>query len=678
MSNKEELNTPLMNFPKNQNLSALKHFLTNYTWYVVVFFIAIVLILNFPTQKTAKIHSKTTIFDSSKDPTYFVHLTDVHVSATNKKSQKRFKSALDFIKKCNTKTVAITGDLTDNWRIHKIWKEAKQNEKDHELYRSLLNETVTKLTSFVDQSGNHDLFGVFSYDSPNNEFIKTSFFYEKKENLSYENYTVSTYDNPHDDTTFVVINPAVFPSLQPLVDIFVDPTKELLNRVEETLQSVNKSRQIVLMNHYPAYLWFDVRSKYGHTFREMNEIYNINIALSGHTHPIGHMPVHHKENLEVVGVDTKNHHKLAIVSYDNGNTVYSPFDIQDTPKAIITNPVPRDYLSQHDTFNTNDVDVRLLVFSDSKNVSINVFENNTPIGSLEYARTIREGVHLYHLRHNFPDGKHKLRFSGFYNGKIKFFVGDVCPSHREYLGNLYNLFFSATPIFYILLVLFFIILFPVNIESCSQKLTTYVKEKLDWLYTDEWTCQELIPASLLGFFFVRWRVQSIPLYMRIILFLGLFAPFVLPVVVQTIEGHAGVVTTFSVYYKGITRKNVWGDVFKLAFMWFSEAPATFICSMFYNLNTFPKICIIDIVLFAFGCIFLVFFSYWKIAETTKLSFAFLGPLLIIWPLFTVAAIAFWRKTNRSRDTSKYQMNCEAEDETEGNNLLGEEKENNVV
>jgi predicted MPP superfamily phosphohydrolase len=659
---------------KNVKISAVKHLVTTYAWYTIVFLVALVLVLNFPTQKTSEIHSNSAEFNPSLDPTYFVHLTDIHISVVKEKSKKRFISALNFIKNCKAQTVAITGDINDNWKRHPGWKEAKQNENDQKLYRELLNSTVSELATYIDQPGNHDLFGVYSFDSPSNLIIRTSHFFEQMKNLSYQNFTVSTYDSPVDNTTFVIVNPMIFPSLMPLVDIFVDPTVELLNRVEKTLQEVDTNRQIVLLNHYPAYMWFDVRSDYGHTFREMNQIYNINIALSGHTHPSSHVPVHHKENLEVIGVDNINNQKLGVVSFDNGNTVYSAFHINDAPKAIVTNPVPCQYLTRHDTFNNNEVYIRLLVFTDDHDVNITVTEKGNAIGNLKYVRTIRDGVQLYSLKHNFSNGKHILSFDGFYKHEIQFFVGDVYPSQKEYLGNFYNVFFSITPIFYILFAIFFIILFPVDIESCSVKLTMFVKEKLEWLFTYELVMRQLIPAGLFGFFFVRWRIRSIPWYIRITLFIGLFAPLVLPVVVQTIEGRYGVITTFKIYYPEIIRRNIWGDIFKLAYMWFVEAPAVFMCSMFYKYH-FSRAFIVDIGLFVFSCLFCILFTYTKISETAKIYLAFAGPLFIIWPLFMLAIVAFWRKADKNRNTANYQISYE-EDKLE-RTAFAEEEEYNI-
>lgn len=623
-----------------------RHLFSSYLWYSSILILAVSLVLTFPSHYTDPCPSAERSFNSSVDPTFFVHITDSHIAHNRPKSNKRYLDALKFIKYTKTKTLINTGDLVDNWIDHKhIPHESGQNVEDHILYKKLANDTGPYITLHVDQSGNHDLFDVYSYGSDNMHFLKYSRYYSKFENLSYSDYLVSTVQA--EDCIFVIINPQLFPPSRALLDLFVYPSRYNLDTIEDTIiEACETNLSVIVLNHFPIDQWYDIRSSRGRSFHEMISYYNVSLALDGHTHPGHFHPNHHGTNLEIIGSDTKQHNNLAIVTIDNKNIGYTAFKCNSTPKAVVTYPIPTELVTRHTMFNQPNIDIRLLVFTESE---VEIFCDGN---KMEFDRYIRPGIALYHLKASFPPGENTIEFTGFYENNLTFFVGNILPSHYEFLGNLYNLLFSSVPVVYVLMIIFTLIVFPFPVEFKFKAVKDFADRRLKWLFNNQTTCIEsLLNIIPFGPLIVRWRFLRLPIVLRTVIFTLMYFPFVCPICIQTLDGHYGFVSIYGYYNGGHNTPHIYGSIFLLIHMWFDIAPMTFLLSMLALEAHWTWWFVLDIIYALFGFAFCLAFTIYKLSETTRFIFWAFNPIFVLCPIGFFVTIIVCRRVCPKPDWS---------------------------
>ena len=636
-----------MEYSANQNrrhVIGWKHLVSTYAWFIATVIYAFYFMSNEPHQTTDPVKSANVKFNESEDPFYFVHLSDIHVSSYKPHSREQYLNALRFANESKTEVLISTGDLADDWNRHGTVRESTQKIDDQQQYNAMSKRIDPRIKTFIDQVGNHDEFDVYSYYSKNHHFPKYSQFYQKIENLTYEDFCVMRYDIT-DKVTALIVNGFVYPASRALLDLFIKPSVAILDKVEDNLINMTKEgKEIIVLNHFPTHWWYNVKSSRGNTFREMHKIYEITLSLSGHTHPKAFQPTHHGENLEIIAADITTHDKVGIVSIHNENTVYTEFMDYDTPSAVITSPVPLDQLTKRCTFNQKEVPIRLLVFSDDP---VKITVSGDASGELQLIREVREGVLLYGMNATFEEGEHEINFTGFYNGGVRFFVGEILPGHYEFLGNLYNYFFLAYPIFKIVFVVLMIAFFPIEIEKCSSWLSNVRKDALDWLFESHFTMHSTIFAMAFGPFIMRWRIQKLEKWIRIVLFILPFLTFVLPVYIQPIEGHYGIATIYGYTNGGHTTPSVWGPILAVAQLLFVSLPQCFIFSMLSTRKYFSLAFLVDVLYLILSLIVCAVFSYIKVTESTKFYLAMSGPALILTPLIMLVVDIMYRKFGKA-------------------------------
>lgn len=628
------------------HVNGVRSFFSTYTWYTSILFLAIYLVLREPHHFTDPCPSATRPFNSSKNPTYFVHITDVHISHKQGRNNRNFMNALEFSKKSKTNTLINTGDLVDNWKFHgKVVKESSQNLRDQEIYQKLSKDTGPLISLYVDQSGNHDLFDVYSFGSKKMHFLKYSNYYLNLSNITYEKYLVSTVTA--EDCIFVIINPQLFPPSRALTDLFVYPNRKNLDTIENAIINACKTNlSVVVLNHFPIDQWFSVKSSLGHSFKDMISIYDISIALDGHTHPSIFHPQHHGTSLEVIGSDTKQHNNLGIVTIDNGNINYAAFKCNNDPKAVVTYPISYDVASRQTVFNNQKIDIRVLAFTEEP---VKIYADGH---LMEFDRLVKPGVSLYHYENTFPFGMNTIEFTGYFDNRLTFYVGDILPSHYEFLGNLYNLFFSVHPIFILLMISFITITFPIPFELKYERIKRFAHDKLTWIFNGHSTVlQFILNCTIFGPLIVRWRFNRMPLYVRVTMFLVIFLPYVCPVVVQTIDGHLGILTIYGYYNGGHNTPTIWGPIFSLIHMWFEVAPITIFSSMLALSSYWTNWFILDFMFLFLGLAVCFGFTYFKLSEATKIVFWASNPLFVLCPIALLLMLVIWRRIGKRPDFS---------------------------
>ena len=647
-----------------------KHILATYTWPLVLFSIVIVFPFLTPYQATTLIHSNSRSFHHNNNPFYFVHLSDVHVSKDKPKLVQKYNQAINWTKSTSAKHVIITGDLVDNWQRHHLYKRASQNINDHQAYFDSTFNFSKTIDLLVDISGNHDEFDVYSFDSPNHRILNYSTFYHKMEIVSYENFTILPYELT-DEITILLINPVTYPYTLGLIDNWIQVPVEFMDRLEKHLNELQKTNKtIILAAHHPLSTWISVRSSHGHDYQYMLNNYNISAVFAGHLHLPRYFAVHHKENIEFISSDLYSHNVMGLVTYDNGNFVYNEFKLGDELKAVVTNPQPWTQLSRYSTFNSKDIPIRLLVWSN------NTFENITVSGDAEGimipVRTIEENVTLYELNASFEYGYHNLKFSGFYKGELKFFNGNILPGYIEPRGNFDNLFIWIPNVYYPVFIILFIILFPFNIESFFPSFQKIMNDVFEWLHNEEKSIKSILSDMFLGFFITRWKIQKVSPVIRWTLFVLLFSIYFVPVYIQVIEGHYGFVSFYGYTNGGHTTKTAWGPFFRLMHVFFVIWPSTNLVaflSMYITKNDWTKAYIADIFFICFSAVGCFGFTLLKMSESTYLYFSITSPLLILEFFITIPLAILERRLRKARQFRYSNLNENTENDIKTDETL---------
>ena len=579
------------------SLYQLKYFLSQYVWVAILGVAIIAMIFQTPHHTTEEISSaqRKTPFNSSEDPSYFVHLTDVHVNSLKQEQTSHYQQALKVIEELNPQMVITTGDLVDNWGTNPVWKYSKQYPPDHVLYKNLTHPVAEKIPLFLDHVGNHDEFALSSFTSENHEFLNYSYYYSHiQKDPSYDDFVLTTYANG--DDAYIIVNPINYPAPHALFDFFAHLPREGLDRIQNEIEKTrNMYKRRILFVHWPAYLWDDSKSSAGKTYRQIIEDSDLDMVISGHTHPETAVPQHHKQTLEVIGSDSITHKSMGIVTYDNGLTTYHRWCSYEPKKFVITYPCPKDQLSKKVIFNENEISVRALVFDNGEdNVEINV--DGDLKGKMQFVRRLTENTSLYSISGTFSNGEHKLVFSGYDNESLEFYIGERMPPYYEKLNNFYNQFKTAYKAMFIFLPFVVIILFPVPIESYIKPLNDFMNNSLRWFYIP-WSMNFFysIFNILFGFFTIRWRILKLKLWIRIVLFVFCLLPFVCPYSAMAMDGLLGNTNFLGYYGGGNLYINIWGQIFTAVFIGTSTLPASIAASCISVSQSFHIIFIFDIL-----------------------------------------------------------------------------------
>jgi hypothetical protein len=367
-------------------------FLVSQLGWIVWVFLPVLLAFLFPQMHPAKTYHSAAgaPWNHDSDVVVFSHVTDIHLSSFDPNKAVGAIALFDFLAWYSPDFHLFTGDLIDGYAQRNWPRIGQQVPADWVLWRQLLSHYGPNWT-VIDVPGNHEMWAIDDPLGPQNNFLNNSQTYNRSNTQTFQKWVARIIR--HLNFTFVLINNYRFPSAHPPYIYWPRPTREMLGYIEDAVDSAG---QCWLLMHYPVDYHWGVRSQKGHTFEQIVQKPNVEVAFAGHFHPHDPMSIHHGQGaMEFVGCSISSNKAFAIVTVDNGHLVYHRIPLIRGPvKFLVTHPVPLEQISSHQVFDETLSEVRVLSWMRSR-VTINC--RGAVDGVLKYARTLRNGADLYTL-----------------------------------------------------------------------------------------------------------------------------------------------------------------------------------------------------------------------------------------------------------------------------------------
>lgn len=216
---------------------------------ILAFFACIPFLLPHQNKGSIKSLENYNKFDQSQVPVVFTHISDVHIDHINSNPAYYFNKTIDLITNViKPEFNVITGDLANNFPGSHIPIYGRQQPSDIKMYTAY-SEPLKNAFPVFEVDGNHDVFGIYDYQTKHNQSD-----YYKSQSLSQYQLSVYSYLIHNRNYTFIGLNPFDFPSPHPPLLYNARPTKELLDQLEKTVQTVKEENQndveIVIFNHF--------------------------------------------------------------------------------------------------------------------------------------------------------------------------------------------------------------------------------------------------------------------------------------------------------------------------------------------------------------------------------------------------------------------------------------------
>lgn len=490
----------------------------HYLWILVG---SIPLALTFEYQwvkSTGVIQSRSSPFKPLRPPTWFLHVSDVHLreslESTYNTTRQKLTKALNVFQ---PRKLVITGDLVDSYWDKTLTHFRGQKREDWELYQRLLDELNLNP---VQVAGNHDIYGVLSWDSSEN-FANGIVFNES-------NRIVGRV--PFDDYEFVTINPYIYPTppLSLLWNLFTGSKEKRV--IEEAVESTEKDASLVLIGHHPAKMWFDWLSGF------LSKTQKIRMYLSGHLHPPQPKFLHHGNVLEVVGTALKKTNQVGLVTIDNGEFVYHQMDLSKEKYGVLTYPVPDFQKTGHSSF-TDVTEIRALAFGD--NVTLMVDGGPHLQGKLNCSVELEKSVHLCVLPlSDVLSGEVTMKLNGDWDGTVTFTVGDEVGPLKE---KLYKNEPTWEWIILLIIGIFGAVQLTIPIRYGTETAKAFDRWVLGMGTNSYWKT-----VIFGGILVVHHRITKAPMFLRIVLFVGFVWVLVLPSTIFLTEDKPSMFWTWGI------------------------------------------------------------------------------------------------------------------------------------
>lgn len=303
--------------------------------------------------------------DSSKGMFWFLQVTDIHVSERN--YGNGYKNLEYFLKNTmpciNPLFVLATGDLTDaRTGIFGTGQRPWEWEQYHQLLES---SGVLKRENFwLDVRGNHDCFGVASWESENNLFARYS---STKTRQYFQIFDL-------DFGKYAIVAPDGCPDYGPSkpLNFFGVLSKRKMDWLEEVSQKLEAEdvNHTFVSFHYPLITTSFEHTTSGLDFNQLSTRFSA--ILSGHLHKLfglGKRSLYSKSPSGLLDLelnDMKDSKAFRIMAVDNDIFSFVDETIDKPPFILITNPPDARFLtnSSRDTLTMLESShVRVLVFS---------------------------------------------------------------------------------------------------------------------------------------------------------------------------------------------------------------------------------------------------------------------------------------------------------------------------
>lgn len=432
--------------------------LSQYVW--LLGFALIYLIISnekkYSKSPEIKSHKPPIKWNSTYNPHIFGFMSDLHITPYYPQREADTKTILNIYNESGVEKILIAGDIGDNYETNSSIKYGHQYEKDFIQYKKIVDEYPTDL--FIVASGNHDEFGVESYNSKDHYILKYCDFYHKNSDIykNYDNFLISKFI--YDDVEFIVLNPYHYPTVRAGIGYYMSLTTEMLDTIEKVLSEKSDSSARFFLTHSPLSFsnWW-VKSSSQKSLIEIATSSKITAFLVGHTHI--EKSLHRNGLIEIHSIPVMEG-KLkgrgyGYFTFDNGGFSYHSFNLKDgkPPLAVMTYPIEKIFVSEVTDFskeNYETAEIRVVYFSENSKLNITVSCSNGYInktGTLKFVRFIRPNQSLYstclkNLCQIYDDRndciEFHLTFSGDWQSSSDFVVGDFVTLDKELLETDYN------------------------------------------------------------------------------------------------------------------------------------------------------------------------------------------------------------------------------------------------
>ena len=614
------------------------YLLSQYCWLIGVLCVFGIILLIPDKNQVLAVDSATRTFNNSADPTIFGVCADVHVEELQDKHTQAFIKALDFAASMSIDTFVVAGDVVENWKKATLGRIPTQRLDQFKLYKQIVDDHSQAFKYYFDIAGNHDLFSVWSYDSPKHYYRQYS---GSLPNLpGHENYSVfrvHSYETP--EFAFVMLNPFLFPMTPANVDFWARVDDEMLDAFEAELNK-HIDREVIVFTHFPIHWWRNTSNPQRCSrIKDILDKSNAHMVVTGHRHPAQTVPQHHGRALEILASDIIVHQNMGFITFDNGCAVFHTVNLNnELPKGFVTNPVPFEQITKKSVFNEQDLTIRVIAITEDDSIQIDAKIDNKPSGSLKFERVLRPNTSLWTLSTHLPNGKHTLQLSGFMSENVEFFIGEKRESYSEPTYALNFLFIGGPACALFLWIVLIPLLFPFEFDFILKK-TNVVN---DWLVGHS-TESHWLGVTLGSPWMVRSRLQKLPMLLRLLIFIGCLAPLAFPSVFFTVEGHIGFVNIYGFRITG-QQFDVWGLVTALVYHLFVTFPSVVLGSAIGFSFPWKNIVILDIVWAFAGTVGSLLFANIFVVQMsdrmrTNLSIFMICPFvihgsLLVWRILT--------------------------------------------
>lgn len=585
--------------------NAFPYYLSQYFW-ILYILIPIGLSFCFPkTTKKVTIFSSSAKYDASKDPIIFAHVSDTHINVFRPKSVTTFYKTIELINSYSPDFIIHTGDIVDNYDSIKIPRYAIQNQDSWKIYRNGTSQ-INNNIPIIEVAGNHDMFGVKSYNSPGNYILDYGHSFSRNTTEKDENFQIRTFHLKRSKITVIALNPYKFPFPHSPHIMNMPLSTTTLDLLEnEVEKSANK---VIIISHFPIGSIESKKSSNGKTLTDIfDNTEKVTGYLSGHWHPKGPSSFHDgKFGVDIVAASTFSREKFGIVCVDNDGISWSTVDINNPIKGVVSYPIPADQLSTSSIFNDKEnAEIRVVMFDESTELKIEfkvIDKANSKTvkdGFLTYKKTLINGRTLY----TYPlsecidkFGDFRVNFQGDFVGSTDFVVKESVTFPKKEVGYFTGLY-AALPYIYsifVIILLFITVAIPFNCFGFQLKL-----DKIEeWIETSVGGCLSYWLVSIFGgFLLVRSRFVSLPLAFKIFGFLAVIYSIFGPILFTQIEDSIGFVWLFGYVFGKKVMIHEDGVVYSLFYLALVCAPVVLLSSSF-GVKDWYAIQFFDFVVFA--------------------------------------------------------------------------------
>ncbi|KAI5500546.1 metallo-dependent phosphatases family [Trichomonas vaginalis G3] len=624
-------------------LRIIPYFLSQYVWIIIISLplLSIVITPRKVTTKDFFSQARTSPFNDSEIPTWFLHGTDLHVSSTRKGSYENILNQLNrSINLLKPKKIILTGDLVDNKDEGAKRPYTYQHENDWNAYKKLLAElNLTGDSRLVQVAGNHDIYDLISYDSKhhyaNNTLYNFSDFQMKRIPLDIPGITAS----------ILAINPFQFPT--PPIDLtwFTSPKYGIIKNVTNEIINNNDDIQI-LAHHHPALMWYpnngmDSSSSYAQYLKRTS---NVRMILCGHRHPEHPVFQHFGDVLEVIGTPWLFYNdRVGLITYDNRRITYHEVDITKDHVAVMTAPSPVKQVSGLDIFSERKTRIRALYFGETPgNLSVRGSAN----GKLNCNRQIEESVWLCTMEAEFSNGYHNLTMVGDWEGNISFTVNPTVRGFDEQ-SYLTEHSIAYTFLFAWFLIVSIVITLPVNFSTVGSQAEQWIIGKNNnshWMF-----------AIFGGFILVRNRLYNSPKFIKLGAILATIWPLILPLNVFALDKKPAMYWSWGYVANAINIFQFEGQQFAVWYLYFVVLGFAFISSSIKATFCLSWVFAIDLLVYLGTLAGCSYYAY-KTWSWFGLGFALTSPCFVLIPIvLLVFTIIFVMKSLKGRETRNNEL-----------------------